>query len=305
MLKITVDYNRTIQQIFDEAALGWRAPARLGVFGTGRHELTAERITFDEDVATPRVLGRMAEQDLRPATLFELASAAVADRALGRGAMVVALGSCDVNFVGGSASPAIASVGDERQLTMTGFLHAWSAGTEFLAIPKELPAGHGNVAHNHLLPIEAKRSPKLVFAQPPTASTHRVPYDGSLALRALAKRAKLRNIAADVDDETTFPPGPPISATLDMTVVQFNRQLRSSDVAALFEARGHRPATVRELVALVAAEPTLVDARSIWAVGGTRAAGVYKAGSRTLGVHVGMGPEDRWPFFHSFAGVAI
>jgi hypothetical protein len=302
MLKLTVDYSRTLQDVLDDASFGWRASARLGVFGSGRYELAAERVTFREDVATPRVLARMKELDLRPATVFELAAAAATDPALGRRAMVVALGSCDVNFVGGSASPAIATIGDERQLTMTGFLEAWPAGTEYLAIPKALPAGHGNVAHNHLLPIETKRSPKLVFKQPPTSSTHRVPFDGSAALRTVAKKARLRNVSDRVDDEATFPPGSPGEATLDMMVIQFNRLLRTEDVAAEFATRGLRPATIHEVVALIAAEPTLIDTRSIWALAG-HPAGAYKAGSRTLGVYAG-GP-DRWPFTSSFAAVAL
>jgi hypothetical protein len=304
VLELTVDYNRTIQQVVAAAGIGWRVQARLGVFGNGRHELTAERLRFDEDVATPRVLARMAELDLRPATLFELASAAEDDDSIGRRAVLVALGSCDVNFVGGSACPAIHTIGGKRQITMTGFFEAWPARTEFLAIPKALPAGHGNVAHNHLLPIEAKRTPKLVFGQPPTSTTHRVPFNGSFALRAVAKKAKLRNLSDNVDDESLFPPPPRVETALDMTVVQFNRQLRTRDIAEELAARGMRPVTIHELVALLAAEPTLIDTRSIWSIAGT-CAGVFKAGARTLGVNVRRGSDDHWPFGASFAGVAV
>ena len=41
-LRFVVDYDRKINDVLDEARFGWRAEARLGVFGSGRHELTGE-----------------------------------------------------------------------------------------------------------------------------------------------------------------------------------------------------------------------------------------------------------------------
>ncbi len=310
-LTFNVDYDHRIDEVLDHAGFGWRAPARLGVFGSGRHQLSAARITFDADVATPTAIARMTAEKLRPATFYELASAADADAALGRDAVVVALGSCDVNYAGGAASPAIATFEGERQIVMTGFLGAWPAGTEFFAIPADLAAGHGNVAHNHLLPIEAKRSPKLVFTQPPCTLTHGVPYDGALALRDAIKAAKLRNVSDLVYKDDQFPPdAEPVHAMLEVLVLSLNRQVRSVEAIAELAARGYRPAKVRELVALVAAVPDLIETRAIWALGDATCAGAYKAGTRTLGVHVGRdnGSDpvfagQRWEPPTSFAGV--
>lgn len=293
-MQVVVDYARTLQDLLDEAGFGWRAPARLGVFGTGSHALTAEVITLVDDTPTPRALAALGERGLRPATVFELAAAAVADRALGARDVVVALGSCDVNHVGGPACPAIAAFEGTRQIVMTGFTRAWPAGTVLLGIPASLEAGHGKVSHNHLFPIEARRSPKLVFGQPPCLVTYEVPYDGAIDLRTAAKRAKLRNVSPMADD---LPPPSPGARTLSMTVIDFNRQLRTPEVVAALAARRLRPATADELVALVAAHPDAIAERQIWAP--TARAGVY---SKTLGVDVNA-PDSPWPFGHSFAGV--
>jgi hypothetical protein len=260
---------------------------------------------FDEDVTTPTVLGRLKERKLRPATLFELASAALTDRTLGTSSVVAALGSCDVNHVGGPASPAATMLDGKRAVTLMGFCHAWPRGTEFLALPIDLPAGLGNVAHNHLLPIEQKRSPKLVFKEPPLAETFEVSFDSGLAIRDAAKRAKFRNVADAIDDESRFPPpaGAPATSTLSMTVFTLNRKLPRTALVTEMAARGLRPATLRELVALAIASPDVFESRAIWALGDPGYAGMYKAGGRVLGVHHGMTDTTPWDFDCWFAGV--
>lgn len=305
-VSFTVDYGKKVNEALDAAAIGWRATARLGVFGSGTHTLSGERVRFDEELATPAVLERIKARGLRPATLFELVSAAHADAALGADGVVVALGSCDVNFAGGSASPAISSFGGERQVVMMGFLGVWPARTEFLAIPTDAPAGLGSVSHNHLLPIEAKRSPKLVFAQPPCALTARVRVDGAGSVQDAVKAGKLRNVNTEVHDAALFPPDPAVRQ-LEITAVTFNRQLRSVEAMAELAARGLRPARLRELLAFVIAMPDTIDNRSIWALGDARPVGAYKAGTRTLGVHHGINTAadstERWEPWAWFVGV--
>ncbi len=278
--------------VIDEAGIGWRAEARLGVFGSGVHELVGEWLPFPEDVDARRILAAMAEDDLRPATMFELVSAKLADPALDH---IVALGSCDVNFAGGSASPAIHA----NQLVMTGILYAYPRGWELLAI-RNGEAGLGNVAHNHLLPLEQKRSPKLVFHTAPCEQTFEVVVDGGLALRALAKQAKLRNLSDAVDQ---FPPPPPGKRTRTMTVLAFNRQVTTAEVIAELGARGLRVATAHELVSFIAAHQAAVKDRSIWALGESRPAGGWIEDRGTLAVHHGMSDDKRWGFHEAFLGV--
>lgn len=294
-MKLAVDYTRSIMDLLDAAGIGYRAEARLGVFGTGSHELAGERLSFPRDVDAREVIAAMAEDDLRPATLFELVSAKLAEPALDH---IAALGSCDVNFVGGSASPAIHA----NQLVMTGILHRYPRGWEFLAVPKALDAGLGTTSHNHLLPFEQKRSPKLRWVTEPCEQTFEIDFDGALDLAARAKQAKYEKLT---DAARDVPPAAPGTRRLSMTVLHLNRQATSDDVRAELAARGLRPATAHELVGLVQTRPAVDTQRSIWSIASSQPLPVGSAGDKrhTLMFHHGIAPDTRWGFHEAFVGV--
>lgn len=299
---VAVDYARALDTVIGACGFEYADPEikrpNFAVSGEGAHSLRAAVVAIDEDAKSFALVDALAALGLRPATLFELVGFAETHRDV-PGA-IVALGSARVGTSSAVVPVVAPGAGGGRVLDTGWFEGAWPAGTRFLAIPADAPAGLGKIPHNHLLAAPKRKEPRGAF-DPPCEREYRVHVDYDADTTALVKAAKLAKPVRDVSGWRDGVASGEATATL--RVVHLNRVVTRADVERELRDRGLRPASFVELFSLAASAPEAFADTAVLAprpVDGTTPALALDGKRLSL---VFYPAEFRYPSHLSFAGV--